>query len=176
MNIFVSIGTHEAPMDRLIRRLDKLVENRQLKIFIQYGYSTPPSVCEGKDFISYSEMEQRIKDADIVVTHGGPGTIIDSIEKNKKTIVVPRQKKYGEHVDDHQVFFSKRLSEEGKVLLCLNVDEELESLISSKNNHSSDYVDLENTSSNNKDSITRFEKYLKDYLLEKKGIDLNDGI
>ncbi|HFU4217337.1 TPA: glycosyltransferase [Streptococcus suis] len=112
--IFVTVGTHEQPFNRLIKEIDLLKKDGVLtdEVFIQTGFSTyEPKYCEWKNLLSYSEMEEYMSKADIVVTHGGPATFMDALSKGKKTIVVPRQKKYNEHVNDHQVEFVTFLSE-----------------------------------------------------------------
>lgn len=48
--------------------------------------------------------------SDIIITHGGPATFMGAIAKGKKPIVVPRQEKYGEHVNDHQLEFAEQVS------------------------------------------------------------------
>ena len=55
------------------------------------------------DFISSDELDKLEQQADCIITHGGVGSIISSIEKDKKVIAVPRLKQYGEHVNDHQL-------------------------------------------------------------------------
>ena len=48
--------------------------------------------------------------ADIIITHGGPATFMSAITNGKKPIVVPRQEKFGEHVNDHQVDFARNVA------------------------------------------------------------------
>jgi UDP-N-acetylglucosamine transferase subunit ALG13 len=57
--------------------------------------------------------------ADVVVTHGGPGTILEASSAGHRPVVVPRQRSYGEHVDDHQLRFAKRLAEDGMIVMAL---------------------------------------------------------
>ncbi|MED3793801.1 glycosyltransferase [Niallia alba] len=146
MQIFASVGTHEQQMNRLIDALEKISSNKDYNIFIQYGYSTKPLVnCNGAPFLGYVEMRNRMKNSDIVITHGGPGTIIDAMEVGKFPIVVPRQKEYKEHVDNHQVLFAKKLEEMNKVILCLDPILSLKSCIEKVNSrkNTKDISDLE---------------------------------
>ena len=53
--------------------------------------------------------------ATAVVCHGGPGTIMLALHFGRKPIVVPRQQALGEHVDDHQTVFARRLAAEGEI-------------------------------------------------------------
>ena len=68
------------------------------------------------DYVDYEVIESYILDADYIVTHAGVGSILSSIQKNKKVIVVPRLKKYNEHNDDHQLEISSKFEELGYVL------------------------------------------------------------
>lgn len=114
--IFVTVGTHEQQFDRLIRSIDELYLNE--KIVVQTGYSNYiPQNVEWKKFYDYDEMNELISKSDICITHGGPATFMNVLEKGKIPIVVPRQKKYGEHVNDHQLNFAKRIVLQGYKLL-----------------------------------------------------------
>ncbi len=124
--IFVTVGTHEQQFDRLLVQIDKLKENKIIleDIFMQIGYSTYiPKYCEWERILSYREMEQFISDARIVITHGGPSSFIAPIQKGKIPIVVPRQHKFGEHVNDHQLEFCRKVSErQGNIILVEDID------------------------------------------------------
>lgn len=109
--IFVTVGTHEQQFNRLVKKIDQLKKDGHIKddVFIQTGFSDYiPESCDWKKFLSYEEMIQKIKDAKIVITHGGPSSFILPLQYGKTPIVVPRMKKYDEHVNDHQVEFCER--------------------------------------------------------------------
>lgn len=110
--IFVTVGTHEQPFNRLIEEVDKLKRDGKIDddVIIQKGYSTyNPKFCTTYDFLAYDDMQQFIKEARIILTHGGPASFIIPLSLGKKPIVVPRQKKYNEHVNDHQLEFAQNL-------------------------------------------------------------------
>ena len=112
--IFVTVGTHEQPFNRLIREVDRLVETGVIKddVFIQTGYSNyEPQFCKWSSLISFDKMNELMETADIIITHGGPATFMSAIANGKKPIVVPRQEKYDEHVNDHQVDFAQQVKE-----------------------------------------------------------------
>lgn len=112
--IFVTVGTHEQPFNRLIEEVDRLVETGVItdEVFIQTGYSTyEPKFCKWSSLISFDKMNELMQTSDTIITHGGPATFMSAIANGKKPIVVPRQEKYGEHVNDHQVDFSKQVKE-----------------------------------------------------------------
>ena len=110
--IFVTVGTHEQPFNRLVECVDKLVETGKIneEVFIQTGYSTyEPKCCNWRKFLPYQEMIQKVEEARVVITHGGPSSFIMPLQIGKIPIVVPRQKKYGEHVNNHQLKFCREV-------------------------------------------------------------------
>lgn len=115
--IFVTIGTHEQPFDRLIKAIDDLKADGTLTedVIIQTGYSTYiPKHCKWQKLFPYSQMVQLVNDARIVITHGGPSSFIMALQVGKRPIVVPRMQRYSEHVNDHQVFFCRKMAEYSK--------------------------------------------------------------
>lgn len=111
--IFVTVGTHEQSFNRLIEKIDELVANGNIKekVIMQIGYSTyTPKYCEYYKMLSYDNMQKYLKEARIVITHGGPSSFIEALQFGKVPIVVPRQEKYHEHVNDHQVDFVKLIA------------------------------------------------------------------
>lgn len=112
--IFVTVGTHEQPFNRLIEKMDELVESGKIKekVVVQYGFSTYEAKhCEMHKMMSFDEMQQTFKDARIVITHGGPSSFVEALQYGKVPIVVPRQLKLNEHVNNHQVDFTKLIAE-----------------------------------------------------------------
>lgn len=111
--IFVTVGTHEQSFNRLIKKVDDLVANGNIKekVIVQTGFSTYiPKYCEVHKMMSFEEMQQALKDARIVITHGGPSSFIEALQFGKVPIVVPRQEKFNEHVNNHQVDFTKLIA------------------------------------------------------------------
>ncbi|HGA3147636.1 TPA: glycosyltransferase [Streptococcus agalactiae] len=110
--IFVTVGTHEQQFNRLIKEVDRLKGTGAIdqEVFIQTGYSDfEPQNCQWSKFLSYDNMNSYMKEAEIVITHGGPATFMNAVSKGKKTIVVPRQEQFGEHVNNHQVDFVNKV-------------------------------------------------------------------
>ena len=112
--IFVTVGTHEQPFDRLIRKVDELKQNGIIKeeVIIQTGFSTyEPRYCRWSKLLPYQQMVQNVADARIVITHGGPASFIMPLQIGKTPIVVPRQYQFNEHVNDHQVEFTRNVAQ-----------------------------------------------------------------
>lgn len=118
--IFVTVGTHEQQFNRLIKKIDELKREEiiQEEIFIQTGFSDyKPQYCKWKKLIPYDEMMERISQAHIVITHGGPASFISVLQEKKVPIVVPRQAEFGEHVNNHQIEFVKMVEERQKNII-----------------------------------------------------------
>lgn len=110
--IFVTVGTHEQPFNRIVKKIDELVEEKVIneEVIIQEGYSTYiPKHCQHYKLIGFDEMKKNIENARIIITHGGPASFMAPLAINKIPIVVPRQKKYNEHVNDHQKEFVEQV-------------------------------------------------------------------
>jgi len=116
--IFVTLGTDCHPFDRLVRWIDEWLEAgpRGLRVLVQHGSTAAPRTADGIAYLGYLEMRGAIDEAAVVVSHGGPGTIMLALSAGKRPIVVPRMSKLGEHVDDHQPAFVRRLATEGAIL------------------------------------------------------------
>lgn len=131
--IFVTVGTHEQPFNRLIEYIDKLKGNGTITedVVMQTGFSTyEPKYCKWSKLLPYKEMEQNVADAHIVITHGGPASFIMPLQIGKTPIVVPRQHQYGEHVNDHQAEFAKAVSSRmGTIIPVLDIEELGEKII-----------------------------------------------
>lgn len=105
--VFALIGS-TYPLDRLTKELDLIAENKKYEVFAQIGESTYlPKNIEYAKFLDSKELEKKIKWADIIVSHAGAGSIIDLLTSDKKFVLFPRLKKFGEAVDDHQIELCK---------------------------------------------------------------------
>lgn len=117
--MFVSVGTDLFPFNRLIEEIDQLVEKGLIHedVLCQIGYSTyTPKNVRYVQLLPFEQMERTIQDASIVIIHAGPATIMQALRVRKIPIVVPRLKRFGEVVDDHQLYFTRKLAAEGKVI------------------------------------------------------------
>lgn len=120
--IFVTVGTHEQPFDRLVRYMDDLKASGAIEedVFIQTGYTDyEPKHCSFSKLLPYSEMEKYVREARIVITHGGPSSFIMPLQIGKTPIVVPRQEKFGEHVNNHQLLFALEVEKRQKNILVI---------------------------------------------------------
>lgn len=163
--IFVTVGTHEQQFNRLIKEVDRLKGEGIIKedVFIQTGFSTyEPKNCEWSKLVPYKEMQRLNKEARIVITHGGPASFIDPLKLGKIPVVVPRQSKYDEHVNDHQVDFAKAVAERNKNILPIFDIKDLEKTIINYDKLVKK-IDKKETS-HNKEFCKLFEQEIKDII------------
>ena len=156
--IFVTVGTHEQPFDRLLKCIDKMVEEGKIKeeVIVQKGYTEYElKNCKSYKLIGYDEMQQYIMDARIVITHGGPASFLNVLSFNKIPIVVPRRKEFNEHVNDHQFEFAKQVEKRMRNIIVASDEEEIEAAILK---YDDKITELNGSvSSNNKNFIIQFE-------------------
>ncbi|MCR4902029.1 MAG: glycosyl transferase [Butyrivibrio sp.] len=122
--IFVTVGTQKFQMNRLMKQVEELaVERPNERIVVQYGHSTyVPKNCECYQFMDRPQFEECIDKCDILLTHGGVGTIMAGLRHGKQVIVVPRLRQYGEHVDDHQIEAAQALKHHNCLAICMNIE------------------------------------------------------
>ncbi len=112
--IFVSVGTNEARFDRLLQAVEAL--DAPDGLVVQHGPSpVRPRGATCVDYLSFEEMTDHIRRARVLIMHAGVGSILAALGNGVRPVVVPRLKRFGEAVDDHQVAYGRRLGEEGLV-------------------------------------------------------------
>jgi UDP-N-acetylglucosamine transferase subunit ALG13 len=116
--IFVTVGTHHQPFERLLGALGGLDD----ELVVQHGPGQPPAASHAEPFMPFDQMLARFREADTVITHAGVGSIICARREGHVPLVVPRRHDLGEHVDDHQVELTRALAERGSVVAVWDVE------------------------------------------------------
>ena len=115
--LLVTVGTDHHPFDRLVRWAGAWLAAHpgELRCLMQTGTSAPPTgpAADWQAYLEFDALQAAMASAAAVVCHGGPGTILGARHQGAIPVVVPRQHRLGEHVDDHQVAFSRRLAADG---------------------------------------------------------------
>jgi len=121
--IFLTVGT-QFPFDRLVRAIDGIIDDGLIseRLFAQTGESS----YKPRNFESAASLEKRVfdnyvKQASSIIGHAGMGTITMALDNHKPLLVMPRLKKYGEVVNDHQVAIARKFSELGHILVAYDV-------------------------------------------------------
>lgn len=112
--VVVSVGTDHHPFDRLVGWSAKwALDHPECKVIIQRGTSAKPLDVESHELIPHDELRELFRGATVVVSHGGPSTLMDARMSGRFPIVTPRNPKLGEHVDDHQMRFAEHMGRHG---------------------------------------------------------------
>lgn len=120
--VLVTLGTQRQHFARLLDYVGRMALPGE--ILVQGGHTpVPEGLGREVGFISYAEMDALVERADIVVTHGGTGSILMALSHHKKVVACARLARYGEHVDDHQVEIVGAFAEAGYLIA---VDESTE--------------------------------------------------
>lgn len=117
MTAFVSVGNGIQPFTRLLSALPAL-GCLPKPVVVQHGNT--PFRWEGCTAIPFLEMEEfsrYVSEAELLILHAGSGSVIHAVQAGKVPVVMPRMRKYGEIVDDHQVEFARALQKAGKVVV-----------------------------------------------------------
>ncbi|WP_433532572.1 glycosyltransferase [Micromonospora sp. CA-263727] len=120
LHLLVAVGTDRHPFDRLVAwlRCWHAEFAGEVVLTVQHGHTPAAGLPDAVPFLGHAELQAAMAHADLVVCHGGPATILEARRHGHLPIVVPRDPTHGEHVDDHQQLFARRLGAAGLVRLC----------------------------------------------------------
>lgn len=114
--ILVLLGTQDNSFHRLLEKIQELINKKVIKekVIVQAGRTK----FESKDMEIFSlvpqeKLKELMEEADLVITHGGVGSIVMALKMGKKTIAVPRLSEFGEHVNDHQIQIVDSFNKQG---------------------------------------------------------------
>lgn len=117
--ILITLGTQDKEFRRLLDMVQEQIDKKNIKdkVVVQAGYTKYESKdMEIFDLIDRQKFSELISECDILITHGGVGSIINGLKNNKKVIVAPRLSKYDEHMNDHQLQITANFSKAGYIL------------------------------------------------------------
>lgn len=120
--IFVTLGTHELEFSRILKYIEDLDISE--KVIIQSGNTDFKSnKYEVHKFLSNQEFDKIMKESELIICHGGVGSILSALRLNKKVITVPRLSRFKEHNDDHQYEICKKFDKDKYIINCMNFEE-----------------------------------------------------
>lgn len=155
--IFVILGTQDKAFDRMLKEIEELKKDNIInsKVIVQAGSTAFKSnEMEILDYIPMANFNKYIEEADLIITHGGVGSILDSIKRNKKVIAIPRLLKYHEHANNHQIEIVEKFDELGYIKDCGNLKR-----LGNKIMEIDDFVPKK-FESNNKKFIEKLESFI----------------
>ncbi len=124
--IFVILGTQDKQFTRLLEEINTLILDGIISqsVVVQAGTTKYKSKnMEIHKMIPQGKFLEYMEQSEYIITHGGVGTILDAMKKNKKVIAVPRRKMYAEHENDHQVQIIEKFSKEKYIIGCESVSD-----------------------------------------------------
>lgn len=148
--IFVTIGTHPDSFERLIKRIDEIAPKIKEKIIIQRGFTKYiPKNCESFDF--KDSLDDYYKNCRLLIVHGASSVWEFALKYHKPLIIFPRQKKYGEHINDHQVEFGEYFAKKTGTLCILDENKLTPGLL----------LKYKNIAKIKEDNLKKLRKFLK---------------
>ena len=123
--IFVILGTQDKGFVRLLEEIDRLINDGVISdsVIAQIGHTKYYSEnMKLMDFIGIDQFNDYIKSADLIITHGGVGAILNALLQHKKVIAVPRRAEFNEHENDHQIEIVQEFKNYGYIQGTLSVN------------------------------------------------------
>ena len=117
--ILVTLGTQDKNFSRLLDAVQKQIDDGNIKeeVIVQAGCTKYKSKdMKIFDLLDQEEFKKLISKCDLLITHGGVGSILTGLKNNKKVIAAARLSKYKEHMNDHQLQIIEKFSKSGYIL------------------------------------------------------------
>lgn len=124
--ILILLGTQDKSFKRLLNEVERLITNNVIndKVIAQIGHTKFDSKkMKCLNYIDNKKLQEYYEESDLIITHGGVGSIMDGLKHNKKVIAVPRLKNYKEHTNDHQLQIINNFNDAGYIIGINNVNE-----------------------------------------------------
>ena len=115
--LFATVGA-TLPFDRMIEAVAELKRSGEIDeaVLAQVGVGgAKPAGIECVETMTFDEMQRTLREADLVVCHGGTGSLITALREQCRTVVMPRLFERGEVYDDHQLEISQAFEGRGLV-------------------------------------------------------------
>ena len=159
--IFLTVGTQDKPFARIIQAVEQAVIEGKItdEVIVQAGNTQYKSkVLNVLNYVPFEDFNKYLSKADIIITHGGVGSILNALKLKKKIIAVPRLKKYGEHINDHQLQVIQKMTEQGYILSTEDENEIANKVKEAENFEVKEYV------SNTENFVQNFKQVLDSVL------------
>jgi UDP-N-acetylglucosamine transferase subunit ALG13 len=127
--ILVTVGTYPLQFDRLLVAVDEAINAGRIKegVFAQTGVSLyQPRYMGHASMLDKDAFDGYFTEASAIIAHAGMGTISMALDRGTPILVFPREKRYKEHVNDHQVATAREFERLGHVLAAYDKQELLE--------------------------------------------------
>lgn len=115
---FATVGA-TLPFPRLVEAVLDLKRAGGLKgrLILQYGEQVlaDPEIPDAELHASlpFDRVQEILRDADMVICHGGTGSLVTALRAGCRVIAFPRRHDLGEHYDDHQEEIAQTFADRG---------------------------------------------------------------
>lgn len=129
--IVYTLGTIFFPFDRAVSWLQELLERGIIvePVLLQHGATSAANLSHplvtSVASLTVEEMYDAVSQASLVISHAGQGSTRMLMKMGACFVVLPRLKRYGEHVDDHQLLFARAVEKFG-IHYCTEFDQLIE--------------------------------------------------
>jgi UDP-N-acetylglucosamine transferase subunit ALG13 len=126
--IFATVGA-TLPFDRLTQAvLDYAREHSGDRLIVQTGVGSRWGSAEDESIqivetLDFGAVKSILRDADVVITHGGTGSLITALREGCRVVAMPRRFEYREHYDDHQSEIVRAFEQRGLIEVALEADD-----------------------------------------------------
>lgn len=124
--IFIATGTQNKQFERILKIVDNAIEKGYVKdeVVAQIGFTNYNSKnIKCIKFMSDKRLNEYIKDADLVLAHGGIGIITTALSYKRKVFAMARLSIYNEHVNDHQLQIVDKFAKLGYIKKITDFDD-----------------------------------------------------
>ena len=115
--LFATVGA-TLPFDRLVKSVAEVQAEGGIpeRLVIQTGEGGfRPAGAEVVETLGFDAIQQLLIEADIVVCHGGTGSLITALRQGCRVVAMPRLSELGEHYDDHQSEITEAFAARGLI-------------------------------------------------------------
>ncbi len=140
--IFVTLGTQDKSFTRLLEAIENKIKTGKItdEVIVQAGTTKYKSkYMKIYKLLSIKKFEEYINSCDLLITHGGVGSILGGLKLHKKVIAAARLKKYDEHESDHQIEIVDEFSKLNYILKLDNFDEIDKVILKARNKKFKEY-------------------------------------
>lgn len=116
--IVFTLGTIIFPFERAVDWLALLLEREIINepVLFQHG-ATPVTLkhplLTAVPSLNKTEMQESVRQASLTIAHAGQGSTRMLAKLGSSFVLLPRLKRYGEHIDDHQLLFAQAVEKFG---------------------------------------------------------------
>jgi beta-1,4-N-acetylglucosaminyltransferase len=122
--IYVTLGTMFLDFQRLVDAVDDIASKTDEQVVIQLGMSScRPQHCAWFEFLPRDEVLEIQRHARVIVGHAGIGTALDAMSVGRPFVIVPRLKRFNEHMNDHQIEIADAIVRRGWGAKVLDIDD-----------------------------------------------------